>query len=179
MTKSQYRLSSPTISSEYFEKIVSGAASFQPSIPSKPVETCRVLLLKRSVHEVDYPNVFELPSGNVVESDLPLKHALARKVKKEMGLDVTRMIAELPEFFYHAEKQALNADGKAYFVQKSCVQLNFVAGVEGDLIRVNPDEHSVGMWATRKDIEGLDMTDGMRGVDLNALTSKDSHTDEF
>lgn len=137
------------------------------------------LLLTRSAHEICYPNVFELPIGNVDDNDISLKHALAREVEEETGLGVSRVIAELPNLLYHPEKQVLNGDGTARSIRKSCVQLKFVVEVEGDVIRVNLDEHSVRVWATRREVEGLEMTDGMRSVVVNPLTWKESHTDQF
>jgi hypothetical protein len=53
-------------------------------------------------------------------------------------------------------------------VSKSCVQVNFVVELEGNEIVVDPEEHSVGIWAGAHEFEALEMTDGMRVLVKNA-----------
>lgn len=175
MTRAQYSYEHLTVDGEPFDTLVIGAAIFKSSILPELTEAPKILLLKRSTREIYYPNVFEIPSGNVDDSDISLKDALAREAKEETGLDVKRVIAELPEYPYHTDKLAHNANGTAQLIRKSCVQLNFVAEFEGDEIQVSPDEHSVGLWATRKDVKGLDMTDGMWSVVVDALAWEESN----
>lgn len=169
MTRSQYRLHHPSADNQPYDKIVIGAAIFESPVSSTEGTIRTIMLLKRSAHEIYYPNVFELPSGNVDDSDASLKHALAREVKEETGLHVSHVLAQLPDFTYHTEKRVLAEDGTASLVKKTCVQLNFVVEVDGNDIQVNPDEHSVGVWATEEEVRGLEMTDGMRSVVANAL----------
>lgn len=70
MTKIQYQQDQP------YDKVIIGVAIFHPT-------NGKICLLKRTADEIYYPNVFELPSGNVDSSDLPLMHALVREVKEE------------------------------------------------------------------------------------------------
>jgi hypothetical protein len=70
ITRAQYRLRYHTVNSEHFDKVVIGAAIFQSSMLSDLGETPRILLLKQSTHEIYYPNVFEVPSGNVDDNDI-------------------------------------------------------------------------------------------------------------
>lgn len=109
--------------------------------------------------EMYYPNVFELPSGNVDFSDKSLLQALYREVREETGFAVKKIVAELDPFFYSTEKLVMGN-----MVEKSCVQLNYVVEVCGDLIQVNPEEHSVGIWAGEEEFKQLEMTEGMKGV---------------
>jgi 8-oxo-dGTP pyrophosphatase MutT (NUDIX family) len=60
--------------------------------------------LKRAPHEPYFPNVFELPSGKVDPDGPTLKHALAREVREETGLDVTKILAELKPMVYITKK---------------------------------------------------------------------------
>ena len=174
MTKAQYRFNHLNVAGEPFDKIVVGAAIFKSATTLEPHETCKILLLKRSAHEVYYPNVFELPSGNVDDNDASIKHALAREVKEETGVNVSCVIAELPEVLYSTDKQVATADGTTKLVRKTCVQLNFVVEAEGNVISVNPEEHSVGVWASEEDLDRLEMTEGMRSVVKNAMAWKES-----
>lgn len=59
-------------------------------------------------------------------------------------------------------------------VQKSSLQLNFVCEIAEATFRVNPEEHSVGMWAARDEIGGLEMTEKMRLVVEDAFRWKES-----
>lgn len=169
MTRSQYRHRHSSADNQPYDKIVIGAAILESPVSSMEGTIRTIMLLKRSAHEIYYPNVFELPSGNVDDSDASLKHALAREVKEETGLNVRHVLAQLPDFTYHTEKRVLTKDRTASLVKKTCVQLNFVVEVDGNDIQVNPDEHSVGVWATEEEVRGLEMTDDMRSVVANAL----------
>lgn len=174
LTREAYRLRALSPGGKPYDKVVVGAAIFHPA--STKGHTPNILLLKRSANEIYYPNVFELPSGNVDVNDPSIMHGLAREVVEETGLRMTRVIAELPEFLYSTEKHTRDEDGKLTTLRKSCVQLNFVVAVDGDVIQVSPEEHSVGEWATRERVMELDMTEGMRSVVINALDWKGTHT---
>ena len=91
-------------------------------------------------------------------TDPQLSHALAREVKEETGLTITRIVEELlPPFEYETSKVV-----DAVEVRKRCIQVNFLVEVENGEVKVNPEEHSTAVWADGKDMEGLEMTDGMR-----------------
>lgn len=92
-------------------------------------------------------------------TDPTLAHALAREVREETGLNITSALSELlPPFEYETSKMVRGVQ-----VSKPCVQVNFAVEVESDEIVVNPEEHSVGIWAGADEFEGLEMTEGMRG----------------
>lgn len=170
-TKSSYRTHFPSPSGSPYSKIIVGAAIFHPS----PSTTPKILILKRLATEPYYPNVFELPSGNVDDKDATLGDALVREVKEETGLDVVGVEAELESFTYFTEKVA-----GGQLVRRSCVQLNFVVEVgNGDgkgegWFEVNEGEHSEGRWVSRDEVDGVEMTDGMRGVVKGALAWKEA-----
>jgi len=63
----------------------------------------------------------------------------------------------LPPFEYETSKVVTGVE-----VRKRCIQLNFMVEVEDGEVKVNPEEHSTAVWADEKDIEELEMTDGMR-----------------
>jgi 8-oxo-dGTP pyrophosphatase MutT (NUDIX family) len=151
MTRAEFRETHFSSTGKPYDKIVIGAIVFIGN---------RILLLKRASDEIYYPNVFELPSGNVDETDPTLAHALSREFKEKTGLHIKSVLSELlPPFEYETSKMVGGVQ-----VSKSCVQVNFVVGVEGDEIVVNPEEHSVGIWAGTDEFERLEMTEGMRGL---------------
>jgi 8-oxo-dGTP pyrophosphatase MutT (NUDIX family) len=114
-----------------FDKIVIGSTIFKIS---------KLLLLKHAAHGIYYPNVFELPSGNVDTTDPTLAHALAREIRKETGLKVIRVEEELlPPFEYETSKVVGGAE-----TRKTCVQINFLVVEDGE-IKVNEEEHSVAV----------------------------------
>jgi 8-oxo-dGTP pyrophosphatase MutT (NUDIX family) len=85
MTRTEFRNSHFSNNGKLYDKIVIGAIVFKGR---------HILLLKRAAHEIYYPNVFELPSGNVDETDPTLGHALAREVKEETGLTIASVLSE-------------------------------------------------------------------------------------
>jgi 8-oxo-dGTP pyrophosphatase MutT (NUDIX family) len=120
--------------------------------------------LKRAAHEVYFPNVFELPSGKVDPEDLTIKHALAREVQEETGLDITGIIAELKPMVYTTEKTVVDDTGREILVSKSAIQLNYIVSVSNGDVKLNADEHPESSWATEGELQGLNITSAMRVV---------------
>jgi 8-oxo-dGTP pyrophosphatase MutT (NUDIX family) len=140
-----------------YDKIVVGAAILHPSSPSP-----KILLLKRNSTEQYYPNVFEMPSGKVDPTDATIADAVTREVLEESGLYVKSFVAGLPPLIYMTEKTIKGDDEVERLVSKKCIQLNFVVGVDKVEFRVNPGEHSEGLWASQEELTGLNMTTEMR-----------------
>ena len=82
------------------------------------------------------------------------------------------MLGTISPLTYTAEKLV---DGKS--IKKITIQLNHVVSVI-DIVgfKVNPEEHSEGIWATKEDVEGLAMTDEMRGVVMDAFDWMESES---
>ena len=114
-------------------------------------------------YTVYYPNVFELPNGNVDTSDPVVLSGLMREMLEETGLNVTRIIGEVNPFAYLTEETVNDKTGKR-IVSKQCIQLNYVVEVKGGGVVINPAEHSEFIWAAKEDVADLDITEGMRGV---------------
>jgi 8-oxo-dGTP pyrophosphatase MutT (NUDIX family) len=149
MTRSQVQQTNLSSGVLMFDKIVIGSTIFKIS---------KLLLLKHAAHEIYYPNVFELRSGNIDSTDPTLAHALAREIGEEMGLKVISVGEELlPPFEYETSKVVGGAE-----IRKTCVQINFLVEVKDGEIKVYEEEHSVAVWADEKDVGGLEMTNGMR-----------------
>ncbi|KAL2060721.1 hypothetical protein VTL71DRAFT_9362 [Oculimacula yallundae] len=167
-----------TTQNRKFDKLVVGAAiiKYVARHDSECMEP-QILLLKRSATEIYYPNVFEVPGGNVDPDDPNIKAAVCREVREETGLEVTKVLVRLPDMIYFTEKKIEGNDGTTSLAKKACIQLNF--GVEVDLsqdFQVNPDEHSTGVWADRKMLGELEMTAEMKDLvetSLNQFTNKD------
>ena len=70
---------------------------------------------------------------------------------------------------YYTAEQKIDKDGQEMVVTRTTVQLNFICEVHGEEFRVNPDEHSEGLWASASEAAGLDITDEMRVVVRNAF----------
>lgn len=152
MTLSEFRATYPSQSGKPFDKIVVGA------IISKDGGQ-RILLLRRAEHETYYPNMFELPSGNVDDTDATLGAALRREVAEETGLGITSVISEMQPFEYVTSKTV-----EGVVVCKICLQLNFIVNVGDYEVKIDPAEHSVAVWADVVDLTRLEMTDGMRSL---------------
>lgn len=95
-----------------------------------------------------------------------------REVHEETALSFDSVEASIEPFAYFTEKTVKRSEEKVV-VQKSSLQLNFVCEVVKDTFRVNPEEHSEGMWAAKDELGGLEMTDEMRLVVENAFRWKE------
>ena len=78
-------------------------------------------------------------------------------------------------FDYAIKKTMTIEGGEEVVVRQMSMQLNFVCDVEEERFRVDPKEHSEVVWATREDMEELDMTVNMRGVVEKAFVWYMSH----
>ncbi|KAG8404954.1 hypothetical protein J3459_022405 [Metarhizium acridum] len=160
----EFRQSQPSTSGRPYDKVIVGAAILRRALNSISLNSPRILLLKRSAHEPYFPNVFELPSGKVDPDDSTLKHALAREVKEETGLDVTAILAELNPMIYTTEKTVLDDTKGEVLVSKSAIQLNYVVSASDDTVELSAEEHSESRWVTEGELIGLDITCAMRVV---------------
>jgi len=158
---------------QHFDKIVIGAAIIRlATAPDSELDEPHILLLKRSADEIYYPNVFEMPGGKVDPEDLSIRDALSREVKEETGLDLTHVLSQLPDMTYSTEKTIQRENRTEQLIKKSCIQLNFAIMVDythGTTFRVNPSEHSTGIWASQKMLGELEMTEQMRELVSVAL----------
>jgi len=158
---------------QHFDKIVIGAAIIRlATAPDSELDEPHILLLKRNADEIYYPNVFEMPGGKVDLEDLSIRDALSREVKEETGLDLTHVLSQLPDMTYSTEKTIQRENRTEQLIKKSCIQLNFAIMVDythGTIFRVNPSEHSTGIWASRRVLGELEMTEQMRELVLVAL----------
>ena len=120
-----------------------------------------------------YLNVFEIPGGHVEDTDADIFQALMREVQEETALSLDSVKASIESFAYSTEK-TIKRDGEQVVVQKSSLQLNFVCESTDDTFRVNPEEHSEGVWAARVEIGNLEMTKEMRLAVGDAFRWKES-----
>ena len=167
LTKSEYRINNPSPAGHPYDKIIVGAVIFHPT--SSP--PAKILLLKRAATEKFYPNVFEIPGGHVEDTDADIFHALVREVREETTLSVDSAKASIEPFAYSTEKTIRLGEEKVV-IQKSSLQLNFMCEIAEDKFRVNPDEHSEGIWAAQDEVEGLEMTEEMSLVVEDAFRWK-------
>ena len=113
----------------------------------------RILLLQRAATERFYPNIWELPSGNVEIEDVTLLDAAARECFEETALTVTAFVAEGKSFKYSTSKGSTS------------LQLNFDVEVqEGDHVIVNPEEHQAYQWCSEQEIEMVGVTDATKEI---------------
>ena len=77
------------------------------------------------------------------------------------------------EAFDYVVEKTLNRGGEETMERNTSLQLNFVCDVSEEVFKVDPNEHSEGVWATKADAQGLDMTSQMRLVVENAFRWKE------
>ena len=112
----------------------------------------KLLLIQRAVKEPAFPNLWECPSGGVESSDTSILHALAREIKEEVGLIVSKVVKEI----------TLKGGENYEFKRKrkgKCRQICFIIEVESsDDVKLNPVEHQTFEWCDKQDVEGLELT---------------------
>lgn len=161
MSKSQCRKIYRNEHNQPYDKIVIGAIIFD----KRSSEPHKILLLKRAAHEKYYPNIFEIPGGNVEDTDATIRDAVIREVLEETGLQVEEITAAARPFTYSMEKKVVDEEtGEVSGVSRTSLQLKFVCEVTGFDFRVDADEHSEGRFLAREEVEELNVTDQMRAV---------------
>ena len=111
----------------------------------------KVLLLQRSAAERHFPNIWELPSGNVENDDATLLDAAARECLEETGMTVTEFVAEAKSFEYMIKGRGLT------------LQLNFIVEAEGD-VSINQEEHQQHRWYKEGEVKQIGVTESTREV---------------
>jgi 8-oxo-dGTP pyrophosphatase MutT (NUDIX family) len=163
-SKEEFRQHQLSGTEKSYDKIVVGAAVLRNASVLHKAPT--ILLLKRAAHEVYYPGVFELPSGNVDSDDATIKHALVREMLEETGLEINNIVTELNPMTYTTEKSVVDNTGRAILISKTCVQLNYIVSVPNldACVKLNAEEHSESIWAMESELDGLEITSAMRIV---------------
>ncbi len=178
---------------EFLEHINTGAASFDRVTVGAAVirrhaadrRRPEILLLQRNLDGARHPGVFEIPGGEIGDEDADASVAavLSREVLRQSGLGVSRVLHTLPELTYVAEERVPGPgpgpDGRGREegggggekkVRRTTIQLNYVAEVEDEEeLRWNPDEHRAGQWVDEPMLEGLNITEDMKGLVKHAL----------
>ncbi|KAH7121207.1 NUDIX hydrolase domain-like protein [Dendryphion nanum] len=105
----------------------------------------KMLLVQRAKEEHAFPNCWEIPGGKVDDDDESILHAVAREVKEETGLDVTRVTRKVGEFGWEefSEKRA------KYVVWRKLI---FEVEVANFNIVLDPMEHQDYLYAAEEDI---------------------------
>lgn len=124
----------------------------------------KLLLLQRSATEDVLPNMYELPGGNVDDSDATVLDTVQREALEETGFTITQFLAEFEPFEYTTKR----GDAR---------QLNFLVAVnelnvkgEEPTPTLSPDEHQAYKWASSSDpLSDLPMSEGMSIVVQNAF----------
>ncbi|KAK7973068.1 hypothetical protein PG988_007202 [Apiospora saccharicola] len=119
--------------------------------------------VKRRPDKKHFPNVYEMPGGKVDETDATIGHAIAREVLEESNLQVRAVLKPLSVFTYTTASAAGT---------RNVVQLSYVVQVEDAEFRVNPEEHTEGVWADREMVEELEITKDMKDLIVEALAMK-------
>ncbi len=144
-----------------FDKITVGAAIFLQPAGNEP----EVLLLRRKLDESYYPGVFVLPRGKVDDGDRTVEDAIAREVKEESNLDVSKILGLLPQITYITEKTTIDEEGNEQTIQRRAVQVSYIVAVDDvKFMRWNPDEHCDGRWVKESELENLEITIGMKNL---------------
>ena len=110
--------------------------------------------------------MFAIPGGHVEDTDKDVLHGLKREVLEETTMVVRDIIDQIDPLSWVTE------------TNHTSVQLMFVCSVEGDTFQVDPEEHSMGVWADREKAATLVMSTGMRGVVENAFKWKEATAKE-
>ncbi|KAF9880187.1 NTP pyrophosphohydrolase [Colletotrichum karsti] len=134
----------------------------------------KILLLRRNANEKYYPNVFEMPGGKVDATDTSIRDALVREVAEETSLHVRDVLGPLQPITYTTEKREKDASGHDKIISRKALQLSYVVTVqEGTDFKVNPAEHSMGIWTNLQALSHLTITEEMKSLVTEVLSWAD------
>jgi 8-oxo-dGTP pyrophosphatase MutT (NUDIX family) len=104
-----------------------------------------MLLVQRAKEEKAFPNLWEIPGGKVDDTDESILHGVARELKEEAGLDVTRVVRKVGEFGwedYHTIRKQ----------QEVWRKLIFEVEVRELKVVLDPEEHQDYVFATEEEV---------------------------
>jgi ADP-ribose pyrophosphatase YjhB (NUDIX family) len=136
-----------------------------PDFPASP----SILLLKRLGYEMQNPNAFELPTGNMNAEDATTKHAIVRELKEKTGLNVVAVNAEVWPMAHRVEDVGVGYFGQEVVLSRSSIQLNYIVSVADGNVTLNSGKHSESIWATEEEVDSLDISGAMRVVIRDAF----------
>lgn len=127
----------------------------------------RILLVQRASHD-SMPNLWEVPGGAVDPEDPSVLHACARELWEEAGLTVTHIKGVVPDGFGGKPGAVFtNRTGKVFYCKFSFE----VDVLEGQEVRLDPNEHQDFVWATAEEVRERKV--GEREIPLaGAITGK-------
>ncbi|KAF6222021.1 hypothetical protein HO133_001989 [Letharia lupina] len=167
LTKAQFHAQySPSLG---YNNLTVGAIIFKPSTAN----THRLLLLKRAAHDHAFPGMFAIPGGHVEDTDLSIFHGLKREVLEETTMLVQGIIDQIDPLVWVTTRSVQKGESNSVTKSRS-LQITFVCEVEGLAFQVDPEEHSMGIWADREEAEKVVMSTGMRRVVENAFKWKEA-----
>lgn len=171
LTKAQLHSQYPR--SLRYDRIVVGAIIFQPSTTTGN----RLLLLKRAAHDPAFPNMFAIPGGHVEDTDLSIFRGLKREVFEETTMSIQAVIDQVDPLAWVTLRRTQGTENVSESKYTS-LQMSFVCNVEGVTFQVDPEEHSMGVWADREEAAKLEMSEGMRGVVDSAFKWKEAELEK-
>lgn len=132
---------------------VVGVAIFQLSKESNGLLQRRVLVVKRTAHEDQFPNMWELPGGHVEKGET-IPQAVSRETYEETGLVVDNVVGGFEELRWTSCSSG-----------RESVQYNYAVTVKSPFeIKLSPDEHSEWKWADDVEVTSLPCSEAMRKV---------------
>ena len=167
LTKAQFQLKYPP--TLRYDNITVGAIIFNRS----PAHNHKLLLLKRAAHDPAFPEKFAIPGAHVEDTDESIEHGLKREVWEETSMTIEKITDQINPLAWVTQRSP-DGDGAGPTREATSIQIMFVCDVDGETFKVDPEEHSMGVWADREEAASLDMSTGMRRVVSDAFSWKES-----
>lgn len=108
-------------------------------------------------------------AGKSIQRTLQLGTHSPGKPEKKLRFELTRLVAQLPEMTYSTERMVRQEIGSEKLIKKSAIQLNSGVEVDGKMFRVIHIEHFTEVWASKKMLLEIVMTEQIRRIVSAAL----------
>ncbi|KAN0086888.1 NUDIX hydrolase domain-like protein [Elaphomyces granulatus] len=105
-----------------------------------------LLLIKRA-DEDTYPRCWEMPGGSVEQEDPTILDAVAREVREETGLQLTRLVEQIGGGLVRRSKRITLR--LSFEIEVNDVSNNNVDDIP---VKLNPEEHQDYEWVTEEDL---------------------------
>ncbi|KAK2074580.1 hypothetical protein P8C59_008775 [Phyllachora maydis] len=161
------------------DRVIVRAAVIKPDRSSPPTPRAQILMVKRAGAGGGggapdaAAGTYELPGGDVDETDLSIQDALARQLRATTGLTLREVLLQLANVSFPSQQRPTSAHAGTVARTRIVLQVTYLVSAGDEAISLGAQEHSEATWVDLDNIKGLPMADETHSIVAQALETWD------